>query len=192
MTESIKFDPKKLEKLNNPDRVKTLNPDLIWETLNMSNPEVLVDIGAGTGFFASLFCKRMSQGKIYACDTADIMINWMKENLSKDENCSIILTKCEENSISVADEVADLVYLINLYHELEEPKSMLLEAYRLLKNGGKIAVIDWKPEETPEGPPVKIRISENIVFNHLEDSGFKNIKNHTILPYHYFFTGEKL
>ena len=31
MSESIKFDPKKLAKLNNPDRVKTMNPDLIWE-----------------------------------------------------------------------------------------------------------------------------------------------------------------
>jgi len=169
-----------------------LNPDLIWETLNLSNPEVLVDIGAGTGFFASLFCKKMTQGKIYACDTSEIMINWMNENLPNDGNCSIIPTKCEENSIPVTDGVADLVYLINLYHELEEPKSMLLEAYRLLKNGGKIAVIDWKPEETPEGPPVKIRIPEKIVFKHLEDSGFINIKNHNILPYHYFFTGKKL
>lgn len=191
MTESKKFDPKKLEKLNNPDRLKTLNPDLIWKTLNLSEPEILVDIGAGTGFFALLFSKKMSRGKIYACDTSDVMINWMKENISNDGNCIIISTKCEESSVPLPDNTADLVYLINLYHETEEHEKILSESYRLLKTGGKVAVIDWKVEETPEGPPVNIRIPEDTVSNNLKKVCFSNITNHNILPYHYFYTGVK-
>lgn len=138
MSESKKFDCSKLEKLNNPERVKILNPDLIWEKLNLSNPRILVDIGAGTGFFASFFCKKIEQGKLYACDTADIMIGWMQDNLSSDNNCEIIPTKSSENAIPLPDGVADLVYLINVYHELEEPDKIITEANRLLKNRGKL------------------------------------------------------
>jgi 2-polyprenyl-3-methyl-5-hydroxy-6-metoxy-1,4-benzoquinol methylase len=94
MTESIKFDPKKLAKLNNPERLKSINPDLIWQTLNMDNPQVLVDIGAGTGLFAKAFAKIANKAKIYACDTSEVMIEWMNENLS----CpNIIPTKSDEN-----------------------------------------------------------------------------------------------
>lgn len=191
MNDSIKFDYKKLEKLNNPERIKSLNPDLMWDTLNLSNPEILVDIGAGTGFFALLFCKKMLHGKIYACDTSEIMINWMKDNISDDLCCPIIPNKCEESSIQLSDGMADLVYLINVYHELEEPKKMLSEALRILKKEGKIAIIDWKAEETSEGPPLSHRIFENKVFKDIKESGFSNIKNHSILPNHYFFVAEK-
>ena len=61
--ESRKFDPKKLEVLNDPKRLKILNPDLIWETVSVRNPGVLVDIGAGTGFFAVPFARKMKKGK---------------------------------------------------------------------------------------------------------------------------------
>jgi hypothetical protein len=48
--ESKKFDPKKREKLNDPGRHTCPNPDLIWQALELSSPEILVDFGAGTGF----------------------------------------------------------------------------------------------------------------------------------------------
>jgi len=191
MSESKKFDPAKLAKLNNPERIKTMNPHLIWETLNLSKPKVLVDLGAGTGFFASLFCKEMGQGEIYACDTSDVMIDWMKENIHLKDNCKIIPTKCEEALLPISDEIADLVYLINVYHELENPMLTITEAKRVLKNKGKIAVIDWKAEETPHGPPIPHRIPENVVYDSLVKLGFSKVKSYNVLAYNYFIVAER-
>ena len=188
MNDSIKFDYKKLEKLNNPERIKSLNPDLIWETLNLENPQVIIDIGAGTGFFAKAFAKKAETVKIFACDISDVMISWMKDNVSSE---NIIPIKSDENKVPLNSNTADLVYLINVYHELEEPVQLLLEVYRLLKQGGKIAIIDWKKEETPEGPPVAHRVEESIIFEKVKSAGFSNIKNYNILPYHSFLVAEK-
>lgn len=188
MTESIKFDPKKLAKLNNPERFKTLNPDVIWEALDMQNPEVLIDIGAGTGFFTKEFTKKIKEGIIYACDSSDVMIQWMQENIT-DKN--IMPLKCSEASVELPDCVADLVYMINVHHEILEPEKFLDETRRLLKTGGKIVIIDWKAEEMKDGPPLDIRISDKIMIEQLLKTGFINIVNNNILPLHSFITGQK-
>ena len=187
MTE-IKFDPKKLVKLNNPERFKTLNPDVICEALNLQNPKTLIDIGAGTGFFSKEFAKKVINGKIYACDSSDVMIQWMQKNIT-DKN--ILPLQCSETSVDLPDGIADLVYMINVHHEILEPENLLAEAYRLLKFGGKIAIIDWKVEKMQDGPSLDIRISDKIIIEQLEKTGFKNIVNHKLLPLHSFVIGKK-
>lgn len=107
MDNSRKFDSKKLDKLNSSERLKMINPDLVWETLNLKNPNILVDIGAGTGIFAREFAKKIPEGKIYACDSSEIMIDWMKENL---ETKNIIPILSNESSVELEYGIADLVY----------------------------------------------------------------------------------
>jgi ubiquinone/menaquinone biosynthesis C-methylase UbiE len=82
--ESRNSDPKKLEVLNDLERLKILDPDLIWETVSVRNPGVLVDIGAGTGFFAVPFSRKLKGGKVYACDVSDTMLEWMEKNLPQE------------------------------------------------------------------------------------------------------------
>lgn len=188
MNDSIKFDPKKLDKLNNPGRFKTLNPNIIWDALNLQNPEILIDIGAGTGFYAKEFSKRLNAGTIYACDNSKVMVEWMQENLKEEK---ILPITCTEFSVDLPNEIADLVYMINVHHELREPEELLSESYRLLKTGGKIAIIDWKDEEMETGPPLHIRIPGKKIIEHLKSAGFKNIINNEILPLHSFITGQK-
>lgn len=187
MTEQ-KFDTKKLDKLNNPERLKTINPKIIWETLNIQNAEVLIDIGAGTGFFAKEFINNLNSGKIYACDSSDIMVDWMRENIN---NENIIPTKCFESSINLPDNIADLVYMINVHHELLEPEKLLNESYRLLKQDGKIAIIDWKAEEMQDGPLLKLRIPAEKIVEQLKNTGFKNIENSDKLSLQSFIIGQK-
>lgn len=188
MTESIKFDPKKLAKLNDPERFKILNPEIIWDALNLQNPKTLIDIGAGTGFFANAFLERLGNGKIYACDASEVMIEWMQNNIN---NINLVPLKCSEGAVDLPDGIADLVYMINVHHELLEPQKMIEESYRLLKQECKIAIIDWKDEKTEQGPPLDIRVSGNTIIKQLDKAGFKNIISHKLLPLHSFITGQK-
>ena len=128
MTDSRKFDPKKLAKLNDPKRLEYLNPDVIWGKAELGNPKVLIDIGAGTGFFALLFSNTIKNGKVYACDISEKMLVWMNDNLPTESKNILIPVKMEENSVPLPDGIADLVYMINLHHELEEPLKMLKES----------------------------------------------------------------
>jgi ubiquinone/menaquinone biosynthesis C-methylase UbiE len=192
LSESKKFDPRKLDKLNDPKRLEYLNPDLIWEKAGLKDPLVLVDIGAGTGFFPLLFSEKMKKGKVYACDISDEMLSWMQENLPSESKGRVIAMKMEESSVPLPDAIADLVYMINLHHELEEPQRILGEALRLLTKGGKLLVIDWKKEPTPEGPPVEIRVTEETIESQMGKAGFRDIMKYGVLPYHHFLVGRKI
>lgn len=190
--ESKKFPIEKLARLNDPKRLIDTNPGLLWEKLRLKNPETLIDIGAGTGVFAVEFSKKMKNGKVYACDISDAMLAWMKDNLPHALNGIVIPTKMEESVVPLPDEIADMVYMINLHHELEDPVKIAAEAYRLLHKGGKLMIIDWKKEETPEGPPLSIRVTEEDIASDMLKGGFSSIIRHRDLKYHHFIVGEKI
>lgn len=189
--ESKKFDPKKLAKLNDPQRLERENPDLIWDALGLKSPQVVVDIGAGTGFFAVPFSRRMPGGTVYACDLSAEMIAWMESHLPPEALVAVKPLLMQENRVPLPDGLADLVVMINLHHELDAPVTLLREALRLLKPGGKVAVIDWKDQAMEIGPPLEHRLSRVVIRGHLQAAGFAHLVDHDLLPYHVFLVGEK-
>ncbi len=184
------FDSKKLEKLNNPTRINAINPDFIWELLKLKNPKVLVDIGAGTGIFSIEFSKKIDNSTIYACDISDVMINWMNENIIP-SNPSIKTVLLNDSSLPIDNTAADLVFMITLHHELDNPKSILNESYRILKKGGKILIVDWKKNDFKQGPPQDIRVKPENVKVQLEECGFINCLIETTLDNFFIVIAEK-
>lgn len=183
------FNPKKLNKLNNPVRLEEIPPQLIWEKLQLKNPKVLVDIGAGTGFFSKEFIKFTDNGKVYACDISDVMLDWMKVNVCP-QFSNIIPLKINNGIIPLDEGIADLVFMINLHHEIDDHESLLKQCYGLLNESGKILIIDWKKEQMEQGPPIEIRFSKEAVKNQLSDSGF-TISQSFELGKHFVVIAEK-
>lgn len=191
MKEDRKFDPRSIDKLNDPARFEREDPEIIWRELALADPRVVVDIGAGTGFFAVPFGRKLASGRMYACDLQEEMLAWMREHLPADVRDRVILVRMEESRVPLDDGIADLVYMINVHHELEDVAAIMGESYRLLKRGGTVMVIDWRKGETPMGPPQEIRVSEDAIVADIAAAGFKDITRHPVLPYHSFVIGKK-
>ncbi|PLY05540.1 MAG: class I SAM-dependent methyltransferase [Desulfuromonas sp.] len=185
-----KFNPKKLAKLNDPQRLIDISPEFIASKLSLQAPDILVDIGAGTALFSVAFHERCKAETTYACDLSVSMIDWMTENISP-QHPDIIPVKTEESAIPLADSLANLTFMINLHHELDDPTAVLNEAHRLLKPGGEIFIVDWKKEEMPQGPPVEIRFLPEQVESQLENAGFSAIRSFNDLPKDFLVIGVK-
>ncbi len=165
-----KFDVKKLEKLNNPKRLESLNLDLLIKELNLPSNSTLVDIGTGTGFFAEAILRKIPDSTCFGFDISEEMINWTTENRVPSLNSRFSVKLMTENEIPVKENFADLVFIIAVYHELDNPMLLLKEVKRILKPNGKLLICDWK-----EGAHHHFVKKEDIL-NHLTTSNFKNIK----------------
>lgn len=173
--EDKKFDPQLREKLNNPERLEKLDPEKIWAFVNYENPLQVIDIGAGTGFITQALSKLVPNAKFDAFDIEPVMVEEMKKTLPKDSNIKPHLM--EENKIEAPDDFADVVMMINLFHEINRPYKLLREIKRVLKPGGKLLIIDWakKPEACESGPPLDHRVDEATITSLMIEADFSNI-----------------
>ena len=147
-------------------------------------------MGAGTGFFSLHFANMFHDSKVYACDISDFMINYMKDKVVP-VNPRIHPMIMEHDTISLSDNIADLIVMINLHHEIEDPMSMLKECYRLLHPGAKIAISDWKKEDTGHGPALEIRFETGEVERQLSICGFTEIASFDELKFNFLVIAEK-
>lgn len=172
----LKFDSAKLERLNDPGRFESIPPARLWEALGEpAHARVIIEVGAGTGMFAAAFSELAPHATVYATDIEDSMLEWMRLNRPQVAEGRIVALRSEESHVPLADGIADVLFMINLHHELAEPDAMYAEACRLLRPRGQLLVVDWAVRETPKGPPMTVRVSTAQLEDHLHRAGFKNV-----------------
>lgn len=165
-----KFDVKKLDKLNNPERLNLIDVDEIIRQLDLPKESTIVDIGVGTGLFSEVFLDKLPDSKGFGFDISEEMIEWVKKNRIDALDSRLSVGVMDENEIPLAENTADLVFMITVHHELKNPINLLKDVKRLLKSNGKLLICDWK-----EGVHNHFVTKESIL-NDLKISGFNNIK----------------
>lgn len=182
--EGFKFDPAKLEHLNDPERLKDIPPGVIWEQLGVDRPETVIDVGAGTGFYSVRFAGMEGVKKVYALDISETMIEYIQTEVSP-KHPRVEPIKMEESVIPLSEDIADVLVMINLHHEFHDPHALLKECARVLKPAGRLAIVDWKKEDTAHGPPVNKRYREDDVIRQLENVPFTSIRSYGALSSHF-------
>lgn len=179
-----KFDPAKLDHLNDPERIKTLDPKVMWEILAAPSMGTIVEVGAGTGLVAAEFLALAPEISIVAVDVEPMMFEWMMEHRAEVAEGRMVPLLAEEVHIPLPEASTDAVYSVSLHHELHEPVASYREALRILKPGAPMLVADWYARETPKGPPIEHRSSPKEIAGVMREAGFTDIEIHEGLPYH--------
>ncbi len=186
-----KFDISRLERLRDPERLESMNPDKIWAALALESPRVVIDLGVGIGFFAIPFARKMPEGTVYGCDLNPEMLKYLKAAIEQEGVGNLVPVQTAEVEVPLEDGLADALLMVNLHHELDYRERTLTECKRLLRDGGRIAIVDWKPIETEHGPPVHVRIAEAQVEAELDATGFRTVVRHEVLANQYVLTATK-
>jgi ubiquinone/menaquinone biosynthesis C-methylase UbiE len=137
---------------------------------------VVVDVGAGTGYLSIPIADWLgAPGIVYAVDLQLEMLEILKKKLHRGKKnlCKIELLQGKADCVPLPNRSADLVLLANLWHELDSPEAALREARRLLRPGGKLAILDWRADfSAPPGPPQEHRISDVAVCDMLRSESW--------------------
>ncbi len=184
-----KFDAKKAEILDSADRRKLLNPDSILGKAGLSRDTVFADLGCGSGYFAipaSLIVK-----KVFAIDVHEEMLDIIREKIRMGKLTNIETLLSKESSIPLPDNSVDVLFMANVFHELDDRGAILKEAKGIISGRGRLIIIDWKKMEMEMGPPIEERLSEDEVVSICEDGGFRILERLDAGQYNYMLVFEK-
>lgn len=187
-----KFDPKNIEKLDDPERARWQSVEAFLEILQPQPGMTCADVGCGSGYFTLPIAERIGpDGKVYAIDLLPEMLEELERRVQSRGLKNVITVRSSEREIPLPEACVDAACLVNNFHELEMPVEFLQEIRRILKQNGQLFLIDWKPIETPMGPPLNVRVSLEMLFDALQAAGFEHLREHRIYLYHHVVEGVK-
>jgi ubiquinone/menaquinone biosynthesis C-methylase UbiE len=171
--------------LDSDERRSYLDPPRILKAFRLGPGMRMADIGAGTGFFAVPAARVVGPtGRVYAVDMVPEMLEDLQAKLDREPLPNLEPVRSTEDRIPLADASVDLAFLACVLHELDGPGT-LLECRRILRQGGRLGVVDWKKEEMEFGPPIAHRLDEEEARSILRDAGFHPVKTFEAGRYHY-------
>ncbi len=189
---SPKDDTDKKHKLDNPQRREMLPPGKTLQILGLQEGDFIADIGCGIGYFSIPAAEIVGDsGRVFGLDLSVEMIEELDHKIETNDLQNIRTIISGEDDLKLCDESVNFAFIANVLHELNEIPTMLKEVMRILKNQGKIVVLEWKKEESNYGPPVEHRIADSVVMQLLKESGFRYIEKIDIEQHFYAVAGEK-
>ena len=99
----------------------------------------MAEFGCGTGFFTKAAAEHAEH--IIATDLSDEMLEAARQRLKDVGNVTVQKEDCEHSSFPPLR--FDTVLMANVVHTVENPFSALKEAYRILKDGGRLLVVSY-------------------------------------------------
>ena len=141
-----------------------LNPKEILSKLELKKEMTAADFGSGSGGWAIPLAKILKDGKVYAIDILEESLSALKNKAELEgiDNIELIRYNIESSKGSkLRNNFLDLVLITNLLFEAKDKKRVISEAKRVIKNGGRILIIDWLPNAAL-GPKGKRTSAEEI------------------------------
>ena len=103
----------------------------------------VVDYGTGTGAFikdASIMVG--SEGTVYAVDIHEMAIETVQNIISKHGLTNVIPVLTDGKKSDIDDEVADLVFALDMFHMVSDTDSFLKELNRITRKNGTLIIED--------------------------------------------------
>lgn len=152
------------------------------------NVQDLVEFGCGYGTF-TLAAADMVSGTVYALDIEPDLVSLVEQKCSEAGITNVRATVCDfvKEGTGLTDDSIDAALLFNILHH-EEPVALIKEALRVLKPGGRLAVIHWNYDSTtPRGPAMEIRPKPEQCISWGQSAGFtfSEAEPFDVPPYHY-------
>lgn len=182
-TRAIALVSERVDWLTRPERDGEERPEAVLDALQIPVGATVADVGAGAGYFTWRLARRVGpQGKVIAVEVQQTMLDLIAEDLKKRRVTNVELVLGEQRNPRLPEGCLDLVLLANSYHEFSEPEVMMAAICRSLKPHGRVAVLEYRKEDTYSPVEGLHKMSLRELRSEMESMGFETEQVLRLLP----------
>ncbi len=162
---------------------KNYCPGRSWEAighlaLRLTPAITIADLGAGEGLVSQLLAQRASQ--VWCIDNSPRMVEVGTALAAKNGLANLAYKLGDIETVPLPEKSVDLAILSQALHHAQHPQRAVEEAYRILKPGGQILILDLA-EHTFEKAhelyaDVWLGFSESALHGFLKTAGFQHVE----------------
>ncbi len=158
-------------------------PGRSWEAighlaLRFVPPIVVADLGAGEGLISQLIAHRAA--RVWCIDNSPRMVEVGTELARKNGLANLAYKLGDIENVPLPDRSVDLAILSQALHHASHPQAAVDEAFRILRPGGQLTVLDLKEHAFERArelyADVWLGFKESILHGFLKKAGFQQVE----------------
>ena len=180
-------DPKRWSAVfDDPARDAWQKPDALVAALGLRPGMVVADLGAGTGYFSRRLSRAVGEGgAVLAIEVEPKLVEHLRERAEKESSANVVPVLASADNPRLPPGGVDLVLVVDTVHHIDGRVAYFRRMARALRPGGRIAIVDWKKEPLPVGPPPEHKLERDQVVDEMTRAGYALAESPDLLPYQY-------
>jgi len=169
-----------------------IDPGAFWAALNLPRGITFLDLGCGRGNYTLAALDLIGpRGLVYAVDLWEEGIAALKAQADREGRANLKPLAAGAGQVPIDSHSVDVVLMATVLHDLVEAgtaAAALAEVARVIKTGGRLAIVEFHKIDGPPGPPRHIRLDPEEVEALVAPYGFARRQTVNLGPYNYLIT----
>ena len=156
---------------------------------------LIVDATGVAPGFTRLFAQRVgAEGRVFAVDISRTFIENIMRSAREHGFDNVKGIVNNDKDVMLPPASVDLAFLVDTYHHLEYPESMLSSIHRSLKSNSRLVVIDFRrdPRTSSRWVLGHVRAGKSVVIDEITRAGFRLIDDKPMLRSNYYLVFSRL
>ena len=168
--------------LDRPERQTKERTDLLIDLLPIQGAMIIADIGAGSGYFTLRLARQFPATTILAVDIQAEMLAIIEQRAKAEALGNIELVLGDERSAGLTAGSADLILLVDSYHEFKWPRESMLNLSAALRPGGNIVIVEQRAEDAGNPLVPAHKMFADQIVKEMASAGLYRVRSSDQLP----------
>ena len=119
------------------------SPERKLDQFGIKPGDTVIDYGCGPGSFIRKAATLVGgQGRVYAVDIHELAIAAVEKRKATHHLSNVQTVLVRHGRCDIADQCADLIYALDMFHMIKQPDAFFKEMHRLIKKDGRLIIED--------------------------------------------------